>query len=47
MMLLYWILGIVLIVWIVRELTNKKVLTETKPTLHEDGKDKKDSSCCH
>ena len=46
-MLLYWIIGIALIAWIVRELTSKKSSTETKPAQQENEKDRKDSTCCH
>lgn len=46
-MIFFWIIGIALIAWIVRELIKKESPTETKPASHEDGKDKKDSTCCH
>ena len=48
-MILYWVLGIGLVVWIVKEITRKQ--SNHNPEGHGDTshntKDKEDHSCCH
>ena len=47
MMIIYWIIGIALIAWIVREITRRHNSSGEEQPAHDKNEHKKDPTCCH